>query len=96
METGKWREVDGGKWWDTDAGDMSMNEQSSASWDVLVCSPLIGFRVCILADAWVAEDSALGRGDPRNEQQCGEQHLGDAGHRRGNSEAPDLSSDDEG
>ena len=73
MGKGKRREVDGGKWWDSAAGDMSMNEQSSASWDVLVCSPLIGFRVCILADAWVAEDSALGRGDQR-EGDCGCQH----------------------
>ena len=43
------------------------------SWDVLVGSPLNGFRGCILADAWVAEDSALGRGDQR-EGDCGCQH----------------------
>ena len=69
---GKRREVDGGKWWDIDAGDMSMNEQSSASWDVLVCRPLNGFRVCILADAWVAEVQA---NEPRNEQRGGEHQL---------------------
>ena len=53
---------------------MPMEEQCSAlSWDVLVGSPLNGFQGSILADAWVADDSALGRGDQR-EGDCGCQH----------------------
>ena len=52
---------------------MKMYEQCSAlSWDVVVSSPLNGFRGCILADAWVAQDSALHRGD--REGDCGCQH----------------------
>ena len=93
MGRGKRREVDGGKWWDIDAGDMSMNEQSSASWDVLVCRPLNGFRVCILADAWVAEVQA---NEPRNEQRGGEHHLGGVSERgspRGANRASNMQRD---
>ena len=53
---------------------MTMEKQPPMlSWEVLVGSPLNGFRGCILADAWVADDSALGRGDQR-EGDCGCQH----------------------
>ena len=52
---------------------MSKEQCSALSWDVVVSSPLNGFRGCILADAWVAQDSALHRGDQR-EGDCGCQH----------------------
>ena len=57
---------------------MPMEEQSPMlSWDVLVSSPLNGCWGCILADAWVAEDSALGRG----EQRCKVEERGELGGR---------------
>jgi hypothetical protein len=56
-------------------GVMKMDKEAPVpSWGVLVSSPLNGCRGGILADAWVAYDSALGGGDQR-EGDCDCQHL---------------------
>jgi hypothetical protein len=73
-----------------------MDEQSSArvTWDVLVSSPLIGCRGCILADGWTALEFALHRGDQR-EGDCGCQHPRSHGERCVHSVAAGKRSDGE-